>query len=104
MAAVAELEFPSPPRPGQLGVVVTPSRGAFTGAQLERLAAIAEAYAFGGLHSAADGRVVVWGLDPTVVTEVVAEVEAVGLEAAPARPAEFNTKAGRHEDSIGRKA
>jgi sulfite reductase beta subunit-like hemoprotein len=73
--------------PWRMEVAVTPPDGALTSAQLERLAAIAEAYAFGGLRSAAGGRLVVWGLDPTLVTEVIAEAQAAGLPAAPARRA-----------------
>lgn len=79
-----------PPCPGHLPslmeVVVSLPGGTLTSAQLERLAAIAEAYAFGGL-CAGGGRLVIWGLDPTLVTEVVAEAQAAGLAAAPARRA-----------------
>ena len=71
----------APVRDGRMAVTVAPPRGFFTSAQLERLAEIAAEFAFGGLRSAAGGRLVLSGIDPTLVTEVVAEAQAAGLAA-----------------------
>ncbi len=78
-AAAAE-----PGRDGRLAVTVAPPRGFFTSAQLERLAEIAAEFAFGGLRTTADGRLVLAGVDPTLVTAVIAEAQAAGLKAEQA--------------------
>lgn len=75
-----------PARDGRLAVTVAPPRGFFTSAQLERLAEIAAEFAFGGLRTTADGRLVLAGVDPTLVTAVIAEAQAAGLKAEQARP------------------
>ncbi|MCZ6522451.1 MAG: hypothetical protein O7A68_01100 [Alphaproteobacteria bacterium] len=80
-AAAAE-----PARDGRMVVTVRPPppRGFFTSAQLERLAEIAAEFAFGGLGTTADGRLVLAGIDPTLVTAVIAEAQAAGLKAEQA--------------------
>jgi sulfite reductase beta subunit-like hemoprotein len=80
-AAAAE-----PVRDGRMAVTVAPPHGSLTSAQLERLAEIAAAYAFGGLCTIENGRLVLTGVDPTLVTAVVAETQAAGLAAEKARP------------------
>lgn len=81
-AAAAAAE---PARDGRMAVTVTPPDGSLTSAQLERLAEIAAEFAFGGLCTTADGRLVVAGVDPTLVTAVIAEAQAAGLAAEKAR-------------------
>ena len=73
-----------PARDGRMTVTVAPPRGFLTSAQLERLAEIAAEFAFGGLGTTADGRLVLAGVDPTLVTAVIAEAQAAGLKAEQA--------------------
>ncbi len=82
--AAAAAEAAGPARDGRLAVTVAPPRGFFTSAQLERLAEIAAEFAFGGLGTTADGRLVLAGVDPTLVTAVIAEAQAAGLKAEQA--------------------
>ena len=79
-------EEAGPPRDGRMAVTVAPPprRGFLTSAQLERLAEIAAEFAFGGLCTTADARLVLSGIDPTLVTAVIAEAQAAGLAAEQA--------------------
>ena len=73
-------------RDGRMAVTVAPPPyGFFTSAQLERLAEIAAEFAFGELRTTADGHLVLSGVDPTLVTAVIAEAQAAGLAAEQAR-------------------
>ena len=66
---------------GRMGIVVSAPAGSLSSAEIERLAGIAERNAFDGISSTDDGRVAILGVDPTVVTEVMAAVEQLGLQA-----------------------
>ncbi len=66
---------------GRMGVLVSAPEGSLSSEVIEGLARITERNAFDGMASTEDGRVAILGIDPTVVTEVIALAEQLGLTA-----------------------
>ena len=58
-----------------MGILVSAPADSFSSEEIERLARITERKAFDGMSSTEDGRVVILGVDPMVVTEVMVAVE-----------------------------
>ena len=70
---------------GRMGILVSAPADSFSSEEIERLARITERKAFDGMSSTEDGRVVILGVDPMVVTEVMVAVEQLGLIARTPR-------------------